>query len=65
MVTDAIAADFESCRGMTAYICGPPSMVTAAVQTFKKRRMRPARIFREEFTPAPLPAGARVASSDP
>lgn len=53
MVTEAVEADFSSCRGMTAYICGPPPMVTAAVRTFKKRRMRPARIFREEFTPAP------------
>lgn len=55
MVTDAVEADFPNCRGMTAYICGPPAMVSAAVRTFKKRRMRPARIFREEFTPAPLP----------
>lgn len=56
MVTEAVEADFSSCRGMTAYICGPPPMVTAAVRTFKRRRMRPARIFREEFTPAPPPA---------
>ena len=53
MVTDAVESSFASCRGMSAYICGPPAMVTAAVRTFKKRRMRPAQIFKEEFTPAP------------
>ncbi|MFP5070238.1 2Fe-2S iron-sulfur cluster-binding protein [Pseudonocardia nantongensis] len=57
MVTDAVESDFASCRGMSAYICGPPPMVSAAVRTFKRRRMRPAQIFREEFTPAPLPPG--------
>nr|WP_198423764.1 2Fe-2S iron-sulfur cluster-binding protein [Microlunatus antarcticus] len=62
MVTDAVAADFLTCRGMSGYICGPPPMVAAAVHTFKKRRMRPARIFREEFTPAPLPVGLDVSA---
>ena len=62
LVTDAVESDFSSCRGMSAYICGPAPMITAAVRTFKKRRMRPSRIFREEFTPAPLPAVTRAAA---
>lgn len=62
MVTEAVEADFPSCRGMSAYICGPPPMVAAAVRTFKKRRMRPALIHREEFTPAPLPVSVPAGS---
>ena len=33
MVTDVVAADFETCRGHTAYLCGPPPMVEAALKT--------------------------------
>jgi len=37
---------------MSAYLCGPPAMVEAAVKTLKRRRMAPRLIFREKFTVA-------------
>ena len=52
LVTDAVLDEHASCRGMTAFICGPPPMVTAAVRALKRRRMAPRLIFREEFTAA-------------
>lgn len=52
-VSDAFVADFDSCRGFSGYLCGPPPMVDAGVKAFKRRRMAPRRIFREKFTPAP------------
>lgn len=53
MVTDAVVADFASCKGMSAFLCGPPAMVAAAVKALKRRRMAPKLIFKEEFTVAP------------
>src|SRR5574337_9301 len=50
MVTDTVLNHFETCRGHSAYLCGPPAMVTAAVKVLKRRRMAPRLIFREEFT---------------
>lgn len=58
MVTDAVLSDFRSCKGMRAYLCGPPPMVEAAVKALKRRRMAPRLIFREEFTPSPVPVAA-------
>lgn len=52
MVTDVVLGDFSSCKGMSAYLCGPPPMVEAAVKALKRRRMAPRLIFREEFTVA-------------
>lgn len=52
MVTDAVADDFASCRGMRAYLCGPPRMIDAGVRALKRRRMAPRLIRREEFTPS-------------
>lgn len=51
MVTDVVIDDFRSCKGMSAYLCGPPPMIAAAVKSLKRRRMAPRLIFREEFTP--------------
>nr|WP_271212670.1 2Fe-2S iron-sulfur cluster-binding protein [Rhodococcus wratislaviensis]GLK39308.1 phenol hydroxylase P5 protein [Rhodococcus wratislaviensis] len=51
-VTDAFVEDFDTCRGYSGYLCGPPAMVDAGVTAFKRRRMAPRRIFREKFTPA-------------
>jgi CDP-4-dehydro-6-deoxyglucose reductase/3-phenylpropionate/trans-cinnamate dioxygenase ferredoxin reductase subunit/phenol hydroxylase P5 protein len=51
-VTDAFVDDFDTCRGYSGYLCGPPAMVDAGVKAFKRRRMAPRRIFREKFTPA-------------
>ena len=50
-VTDAFVEDFDTCRGYSGYLCGPPAMVDAGVKAFKRRRMAPRRIFREKFTP--------------
>ncbi|AYA23363.1 oxidoreductase [Rhodococcus rhodochrous] len=60
LVTDVVVSDFSSCKGMSAFLCGPPAMVDAAVKALKRRRMAPRLIFREEFavTPATSPAAA-------
>lgn len=47
----AFLADHASARGYTGYLCGPPPMVEAGAQAFKRRRMAPRRIFRERFLP--------------
>jgi phenol/toluene 2-monooxygenase (NADH) P5/A5 len=49
MVTDVVAEDFPTCRGHTAYLCGPPPMVEAALKTLMKKRLFPRDIFREDF----------------
>lgn len=59
MVTDVVVDDFATCKGMSAYLCGPPPMVEAAVKALKRRRMAPRLIFREEFTVA-TPQHAKV-----
>ncbi|BAH50344.1 2Fe-2S iron-sulfur cluster-binding protein [Rhodococcus opacus] len=51
-VTDAFVEDFDTCRGHSGYLCGPPAMVDAGIKAFKRRRMAPRRIFREKFTSA-------------
>lgn len=52
LVTDVVAEDFPSCRGMSAYLCGPPAMIEAGGKVLKKRRMAPRRIHREKFLDA-------------
>lgn len=52
LVTDVVLADFQSCRGLSAYLCGPPGMVEAGVKALKRRRMAPRKIHREEFLDA-------------
>ncbi|MEB3022119.1 NADH:ubiquinone reductase (Na(+)-transporting) subunit F [[Mycobacterium] crassicus] len=49
MVTDVVASDFDTCRGHTAYLCGPPPMVEAAIKTLMKKRLFPRDIYREDF----------------
>ncbi|NDK88000.1 2Fe-2S iron-sulfur cluster binding domain-containing protein [Gordonia desulfuricans] len=51
-VGDAVAEDFASLRGFTAYLCGPPAMVDAGVKVCKRRRMSARNIHRERFTAA-------------
>ncbi|MBA8826400.1 phenol hydroxylase P5 protein [Saccharopolyspora lacisalsi] len=51
-VTDVVLDDFASCKGLSAYLCGPPGMIEAGVKALKRRRMAPRRIFREEFPDA-------------
>ncbi len=48
-VTDAVNADFESCKWHTAYLCGPPPMVEAAMKMLMKKRLFPRDIYREDF----------------
>ncbi len=59
VVTDAVLEDFSSCKGLSAYLCGPPRMVEAGTKALKRRRMAPRKIFREEF----LDASDAVAAS--
>lgn len=49
VVTDVVEADFETCRKHTAYLCGPPPMVEAAMKTLMKKRLFPRDIYREDF----------------
>jgi phenol/toluene 2-monooxygenase (NADH) P5/A5 len=49
MVTAAVEADFPTCQGHTAYLCGPPPMVEAALKVLMKRRLFPRDIYREDF----------------
>jgi|SRR5690349_13030148 phenol hydroxylase P5 protein len=49
MVTDVVSADFETCRKHTAYLCGPPPMVEAALKTLMRKRLFPKDIYREDF----------------
>jgi CDP-4-dehydro-6-deoxyglucose reductase/3-phenylpropionate/trans-cinnamate dioxygenase ferredoxin reductase subunit/phenol hydroxylase P5 protein len=62
-VTDVMLEDFDSCKGYSGYLCGPPPMVEAGLKAFKRRRMAPRRIYREKFTPAPVSAEAALVSS--
>lgn len=48
-VTDAVDADFETCGGHVAYLCGPPPMVEAALKMLMKKRLFPRDIYREDF----------------
>lgn len=49
MVTDVVAADFSTCRGHVAYLCGPPPMVDAAIKMLVRKRLFPRDIYREDF----------------
>lgn len=48
-VADVVDADFESCRWHTAYVCGPPPMVEAAVKMLMRKRIFPKDVYREDF----------------
>ena len=49
LVTDVVAADFETCRQHTAYLCGSPPMVEASLKTLMRKRLFPKDIYREDF----------------
>ena len=49
MVTDVVEADFPTLRKHTAYLCGPPPMVEAAMKTLMRKRLFPRDIYREDF----------------
>ncbi|MGN6609914.1 MAG: NADH:ubiquinone reductase (Na(+)-transporting) subunit F [Jatrophihabitans sp.] len=48
-VTDAVDADYDTCAGHTAYLCGPPAMVDAALKLLMRKRLFPRDIYRENF----------------
>lgn len=56
-VTDAVDADFETCRDHVAYLCGPPVMVDAALKMLMRKRLFPRDIYREDFFDASDKAG--------
>jgi phenol/toluene 2-monooxygenase (NADH) P5/A5 len=49
LVTEAVDADFDTCRDHVAYLCGPPPMVEAALKTLMRKRLFPRDIYREDF----------------
>jgi phenol hydroxylase P5 protein len=53
LVTDVVAQNYPSCKGFHAYLCGPPAMITTAVQMLRRKRVAPRFVYREEFTPPP------------
>lgn len=50
-VTDAVARRFESLRGWDAYLCGPPPMITAAIDLLVERGVRKRNIYLDAFLP--------------
>lgn len=61
-VTDAVDADFDTCGGHVAYLCGPPPMVDAALKMLMKKRLFPRDIYREDFFDASDNAAGGVRS---
>jgi phenol/toluene 2-monooxygenase (NADH) P5/A5 len=57
-VTDAVDAEFDTCRDHVAYLCGPPVMVDAALKMLMRKRLFPRDIYREDFFDASDKAGA-------
>lgn len=59
-VGDLVVDDFDTLRGWSAYLCGPPAMVDAGVRACKRRRMPGRNIHREKYVaaaaPQPVPA---------
>ncbi|HKN49124.1 MAG TPA: oxidoreductase, partial [Actinomycetota bacterium] len=62
LVTDVVAGEFETCKGHTAYLCGPPPMVEAAVKVLMRKRLFPKDIYREDFFDQRDKVGTRVRS---
>ena len=62
LVTDVVAGEFETCKGHTAYLCGPPPMVEAAVKMLMRKRLFPKDIYREDFFDQRDKVGTRVRS---
>ena len=61
-VTDAVDADFETCAGHVAYLCGPPPMVDAALKMLMSKRLFPRDIYREDFFDSSDKSGGGVRS---
>ncbi|GAA1005885.1 phenol hydroxylase P5 protein [Acrocarpospora pleiomorpha] len=59
--TDLFVEDVASARGWSGWLCGPPPMVEAGVKAFKRRRMAPRMIHRENFTSPPPSISTRMA----
>lgn len=61
-VTEAVDADFETCAGHVAYLCGPPPMVEAALKMLMGKRLFPRDIYREDFFDSSDKSGGGVRS---
>lgn len=61
-VGDILVEDHATLRGWSAYLCGPPAMVDAAIKACKRRRVPGRSIHREKYTPAPTPTATPLAS---
>jgi phenol hydroxylase P5 protein len=48
-VTAVAGDDFPTCQGHTAYLCGPPPMIEAALKMLMRKRLFPRDIYREDF----------------
>ena len=48
-MTDVLAAEHDTLKGRTAYVCGPPPMVDAAMRVLMAKRLFPRDIYREDF----------------
>lgn len=50
--SDMIVEEFDTLRGWSGYLCGPPALVEAGRRAFKRRRMSPRQIQWEKYTSA-------------
>jgi CDP-4-dehydro-6-deoxyglucose reductase/ferredoxin-NAD(P)+ reductase (naphthalene dioxygenase ferredoxin-specific) len=60
LVTEAVAADFADLSGFHAYLAGPPAMVDAATEVFRKRGLGPRYIHADAFYSAAPQAPKRA-----
>ncbi|RSZ61231.1 2Fe-2S iron-sulfur cluster binding domain-containing protein [Corynebacterium hylobatis] len=50
--SEMIPEEFNTLRGWSGYLCGPPALVDAGRRAFKRRRMSPRQIQWEKYTSA-------------
>ena len=50
--SEMVIEEFSTLRGWSGYLCGPPALVEAGRQAFKRRRMSPRQIYWEKYTSA-------------
>lgn len=62
LVTDVLANEHATLQGRTAYVCGPPPMVDAAMRVLMAKRLFPRDIYREDFFDASDKAAGGVKS---
>jgi NAD(P)H-flavin reductase len=52
LVTEVLARQLPSTRGMEAYLCGPPLMIDAAIDVLKDTGCKERHIYFDRFVPS-------------